>query len=125
IAWALAEANGVVYVGGTFSAVRPPGAAAGTSETPADNLVALDAATGKPTGCSLAFTGSGPSVRALGVSRDGLTLYAGGRFSEVNGVKVQNVAAVDLRSCTPIGTFRPATSSLVRGLTVAPDGDVY
>src|SRR5207253_1412501 len=36
IAWALAEANGVVYVGGTFSAVRPPGAAAGTSETPAD-----------------------------------------------------------------------------------------
>src|SRR5438874_13130114 len=55
VVWALAQADGVVYAGGTFSAVRPPGAAAGTSEQKALNFQAFDAATGAPTSCKLSF----------------------------------------------------------------------
>ena len=95
IAWSVTEANGVVYVGGTFSRVRPSGAAPGQSETPAKNFVALNAATGRPTGCRLSFTGTSAAVRALGVSPDRQVLYAGGRFAAVNGVPRQNLAAVD------------------------------
>src|SRR5919112_6372338 len=83
IAWSAAAAKGVVYVGGTFSAVRPPGAAVGTQETPARNLVALDAVTGKPTGCQVSIAGTGASVRALAVSPDEKILYLAGLFSRI------------------------------------------
>ena len=123
IAWSVAEADGIVYVGGTFSAVRPAGSAAGTNELAATNFVALDAATGIPRGCQLSFTGSSSSVRALGVSPDKQTLYAAGLFGAVNGMAVQNVAAIDLTTCKPITTFRPAVSGWVRALSVAPSGE--
>ena len=125
IAWSVAQANGVVYVGGTFSSVRPPGVPAGTSETAAANFVALDAATGNPTGCKLSFTGTAASVRALGLSPDKRTLYAAGLFSAVNGSAAFNVAAVNLTTCAPITTFRPQVNTWVRGMTVAPNGNVY
>jgi hypothetical protein len=125
IAWAVAVANGVVFVGGTFSSVRPPGADVGTDESPAGNFVALDAGTGRPTSCAPSFTGSPSSVRALAVSPDGRTLYAAGLFSAVDGVGVQNVAAIDLATCTPVKGFRPRVSGWGRGLTVARTGAVY
>jgi hypothetical protein len=125
IGWTAAEANGVVYVGGTFSAVRPPAAAPGQSETPATNFVALNAATGRPTACRLSFQGTGASVRALAVSPNRLTLYAGGRFTGVNSVPAHNLVAINLTTCTPVSGFRPSVSSWVRGLTVAPNGNVY
>lgn len=81
IVWAMAGADdGVVYAGGTFSTVRPPGAAPGTSEQSAVNFAAFDAATGAPTGCSLSFTVSSgtATVRALALSPDQKTLYVGG-----------------------------------------------
>ncbi|KJY43114.1 hypothetical protein VR46_22985, partial [Streptomyces sp. NRRL S-444] len=77
IVFAMAQANGTVFAGGTFSAVRPPDGTSG-AEQEAVNFVALDAATGKPTSCKLAFTiGDGSAtVRALAVSKDKKTLYA-------------------------------------------------
>ena len=91
VVWALAQANGVVFAGGTFSSVRPPGAAAGTGEQQALNFQAFDAASGAPTSCRLSFTvGSGTAtVRALAVSPDKSTLYAGGTFGSVNGTAGQ------------------------------------
>ncbi|MEV7004128.1 LamG-like jellyroll fold domain-containing protein [Streptomyces sp. NPDC093982] len=126
IVWAMAQADGVVFAGGTFSAIRPPGAPAGTNEKPAVNFSALDAATGKPTSCSLSFTvGSGlATVRALAVSPDHKTLYAGGRFGAVNGLKASNVAAIDIATCTPKAGFRPSVNATVRALDVT-DHDVY
>jgi hypothetical protein len=126
IVWAMAQAGGVVFAGGTFSAVRPPGARAGMEERPAVNFVALDAASGKPTSCQLSFTvGSGlATVRALAVSPDRKTLYAGGRFGTVNGVKVSNVAAIDIKTCTPKANFKPSVNATVRALAVTDD-DVY
>ncbi|MDX2746839.1 MULTISPECIES: LamG domain-containing protein [Streptomyces] len=124
IVWSLAAAdNGVVYAGGTFSTVRPPEAAAGTSEQPAVNFAAFDAATGAPTGCSLSFTmASGTAtVRALVLSPDGGTLYAGGQFGAVNGEGVSNVAAIDTATCTPRQDFKISVSATVRALDATAD----
>ncbi|MFJ6015466.1 LamG-like jellyroll fold domain-containing protein [Streptomyces sp. NPDC092952] len=124
IVWAMAgTSDGVVYTGGTFSTVRPPGAAAGTSEQPALNFAAFDAATGEPTGCQLSFTLSSgtATVRALALSPDQKTLYVGGQFGSVSGVGVSNIAAIDTATCTPRQDFKLAVSATVRALTVTAD----
>ncbi|WP_412075130.1 DNRLRE domain-containing protein [Streptomyces xanthophaeus] len=122
VVWALAEAGGQVFVGGTFSAVRPP-AGGGGSEQPAVNFVALDAATGAPTSCKLSFTvgGGTATVRALALSPDKKTLYAGGYFGAVNGTPVSSLAAVDVATCTVKPGFRPAFAATVRALAVTGD----
>ncbi len=104
IVWAMAEADGVVFAGGTFSAVRPPEGASGTAQE-ALSFVALDAATGAPTDCSLSFTVSQgtATVRALAVSPDKSTLYVGGYFGAVNGKSVSSAAAIDIATCTSDG----------------------
>ncbi|MFF9348903.1 LamG-like jellyroll fold domain-containing protein [Streptomyces sp. NPDC014734] len=124
IVWSMAASDdGVVYAGGTFSTLRPPGAAAGTSEQPALNFAAFDAATGSPTDCALSFTMSSgtATVRALALSPDGKTLYAGGQFGSVNGVGVSNIAAIDTASCTPRQDFKVSVSATVRALAVTAD----
>ncbi|MBT2403948.1 MULTISPECIES: DNRLRE domain-containing protein [unclassified Streptomyces] len=122
IVWAMAQTNGTVFAGGTFSAVRPPAGASGT-EQEAVNFVALDAATGNPTSCKLAFTiGEGTAtVRTLVVSKDGKTLYAGGYFGAVNGTPVSSIAAIDVESCTPKASFHPGFPATVRALAVSDD----
>ncbi|MFC5915139.1 LamG domain-containing protein [Streptomyces pulveraceus] len=124
IVWAMAGADdGVVYAGGTFSTVRPPGAAPGTSEQPAVNFAAFDAATGAPTGCSLSFTVSSgtATVRALALSPDRKTLYVGGQFGSVSGVGVSNFAAIDTATCTPRKDFKVSVTATVRALAVTAD----
>ncbi|MFC7220039.1 LamG-like jellyroll fold domain-containing protein [Streptomyces polyrhachis] len=123
VVWALAQADGVVFTGGTFSAIRPSGAAAGTDEQPAVNFAAFDAATGAPTSCQLSFTvGSGTAtVRALAVSPDKQTLYAGGTFGAVNGVGRSNVAAIDIATCTVRDDFAVSVSATVHALLATSD----
>ncbi|MGW9072444.1 DNRLRE domain-containing protein [Streptomyces yangpuensis] len=122
VVWALAEAGGQVFAGGTFSTVRPPAGGSG-SERQAVNFVALDAATGAPTSCELSFTvASGTAtVRALALSPDKSTLYAGGYFGAVNGTAVSSLVAVDVASCTVKTAFRPAFAATVRALAVTGD----
>ncbi|MEU6754870.1 DNRLRE domain-containing protein [Streptomyces sp. NPDC046685] len=125
IVWAMAQNEGTVFAGGTFSAVRPPDGGSG-AEKSAVNFVALDAATGTPTDCQLSFTiGQGTAtVRALTVSKDKKTLYAAGYFGAVNNVPVSSVAAVDIASCTPKASFHPAFPATVRALAVT-DNTLY
>ncbi|MFF4444921.1 DNRLRE domain-containing protein [Streptomyces sp. NPDC001502] len=122
VVWAMAQANGTVFAGGTFSAVRPPEGVAGAEQN-AVNFVALDAATGNPTSCKLAFTiGEGTAtVRTLVVSKDKKTLYAGGSFGAVNGTPVSSLAAIDIASCTPKASFHPSFPATVRALAVTDD----
>nr|WP_241266092.1 DNRLRE domain-containing protein [Streptomyces boncukensis] len=123
VVWAMAESGGTVFAGGTFSAVRPPGAAPGQSERRALNFAAFDAETGEPADCQLDFTiGSGTAtVRALAVSPDGGTLYAGGNFAAVNGTSVSRAAAIDLASCTVRPGFSLSLSAMVHALAVTDD----
>jgi hypothetical protein len=125
IVWALAEANDTVFVGGTFSEVRPPEGGTGTPRG-AVNFAALNAATGAPTNCNLSFTvGTGTAtVRALVVSPDKKTLYAGGYFGAVNGTPVSSLAAIDIATCTPKAAFTPSFPATVRALAVT-DTTVY
>lgn len=116
IAWAVASAQGKVFVGGTFSKVRPPATAAGVNETTRTNLVVLDAATGSPTSCAPAVTGGSGTVRALAASPDGRTMYVGGSFSSIGGVGRSNIAAIDVASCTVVSTFKPSPSATVRAI---------
>lgn len=127
IVWSLAEANGVVYAGGTFSNVRPAGSPSGGNTTSAVNFAAFDAATGAPTGCSLSFTRSSgtATVRALAVSPDKSTLYAGGYFNAVNGTPANGLVAVNTATCTLRSGFTPSFGATVRALDVASDGTVY
>ncbi|MFJ7203472.1 DNRLRE domain-containing protein [Streptomyces sp. NPDC098789] len=122
VVWALAEANGTIFAGGTFSAVRPPEGGAG-AERSAVNFVALDAATGAPTACTLSFTvgGGTATVRALALSPDKQTLYAGGYFGAVNGTPVSSLAAIDVATCTPKAAFHPSFAATVRALAVTDD----
>jgi hypothetical protein len=126
IVWAMAQSGGDVFAGGTFSTIRPPGAAAGTQETAAANFASFNAATGQPAGCQPSFTvgSDNATVRALAVSPDGRTLYAGGFFGSVSGTGVSSLAAIDLATCTVRTTFRPAVSGTVRTI-VATDDAVY
>ncbi|MFE2544546.1 LamG-like jellyroll fold domain-containing protein [Actinacidiphila glaucinigra] len=124
IVFAMAQANGTVFTGGTFSSLRPSGeAAGGPNEREAVNFAAFDAATGAPTDCRLSFTvGSGTAtVRALAVSPDGATLYAGGFFGAVNGTPVSSLAAIDIATCTVRTDFAVAVNATVRALAATAD----
>jgi len=131
IAWSIASGQGLVFVGGDFSSVRPPRTAAGTSEQPRTNFAVLDAATGAPTSCAPSFTmtnsaqASDATVRALHVSPDGNTLYIGGYFTSAGGVAVQHVAAMDIASCTISKTFRPLPNGTVRAIDATADAVYY
>lgn len=96
---AIAYAAGKVFVGGSFRSVRPAGAAAGSeSAVPQAFLAAYDATTGAMISdfrhtLTNTYDGSPGLVRALDVSPDGFTLYVGGDFNNVDGVKADHVAA--------------------------------
>ncbi|WP_455354769.1 fibronectin type III domain-containing protein [Streptomyces sp. SYSU K217416] len=118
IVWSLAYARGVVYVGGTFTAVRPPGAPAGEKEKPRTNFAAFDAATGDLLPCAPTFTGAAGTVRALKASRDGSVLYVGGSFDRVGSTRVSRAAALNTADCSLRQDFRPAVSATVRAIDV-------
>ncbi|MFD5799473.1 fibronectin type III domain-containing protein [Streptomyces diastatochromogenes] len=121
IVWSLAYANGVVYAGGTFDAVRPPGAAPGKREIPRHNFAAFDAVTGALLPCAPSFTGGEGTVRALKTSPDGKVLYVGGSFSHVGSTGVASAVALDTAHCSLRKEFRPAVSATVRAIETTGD----
>jgi hypothetical protein len=124
--WSLAVTNGTLFAGGEFTSVRPPGAALGTSETPAGGLAAFTASTGSYIS-TFHHTVDG-RVAALTVSPDGKTLYAGGAFAFVDGVSHNKVAAFDLTQAgDPLLPWDPKVGGgEVRALSVAADsGSVF
>lgn len=125
IAWAVETVGDVVYVGGTFTKVRPPGVAAGgAGEVTRTNLAAFDAVTGDLLPCAPTFalsTGT-TTIRALDGSPDGTRLYAAGAFSNVNGTGVANVVALDTTTCQLAAGFRrPSVSATVRAVSATSD----
>ncbi len=118
IVWALAHARGVIYLGGDFTAVRPPGAAPGVGEVPRRHIAAFDASTGALLGFDHVMNGS---VRSLQPSPDGTRMYAGGEFTTVDGASRRGIAAFDLPGGALDPDFRPAADGRVGAIAVAGD----
>lgn len=128
--WALATRGGVVYVGGGFTSVRPPGDAPGTGEVARSYLAAFNASTGALittfhpvlSGVPSCSSNSPCGVNALAVSPDGSTLYAGGDFTGVNGSYRGFAAAFSTATGALLSTWKPAAAGPVHAIAVSPDG---
>ncbi len=103
-----------VYVGGTFSAARPPGAAPGTRTVPRHNLLAYDLVSGRLKG------GFRPridgTVMTLAKSPDGKRLYLGGTFAHVNGRAANHIAAINPQTGYRVASFKAGTDRSVRAI---------
>ncbi len=108
--WALDSANGVIYAGGQFTSVRPPGAPLGTGEVTRNRIAAFDANTGA------LITTFNPNANGmvydLDVSSDGTKLYVAGSFTTIGGVTRQRVARLNL----PSGTVDTGWSANANGI---------
>jgi PQQ-like domain len=95
--------NGVVYVGGKLDGVG--------------GIAAVDAGTGN----LLWQTPASKDVRALALSADGNTLYAGGSFSAVGGVTHRHLVALNVSDGSIITSFKGRAAGMVRDLVVSGD----
>ncbi|MEP6695603.1 MAG: hypothetical protein ABJA34_01855, partial [Pseudonocardiales bacterium] len=125
---ALAAGNGVVYVGGLFTSVRPPGAAPGTGEAPRFGVAAFNANTGDlltSWKADVKSTSTVPmEVDGLSLSPDNGTLYISGRFTEVNGVARTDIAAVSAATGA-LTSWAPRIPGTVHAVTQVSNGTVY
>lgn len=134
--WDMEIVNGVVYVAGNFTTVRPPGSAAGVNEVERLRLAAFDASTGDllpwapratapltdvPAGttpdknCTQASSTQieCATVWTIDVTPDKSTLIIGGDFRYINGTYRQGLAAVSTGTATLNTSFAPRASGRV------------
>lgn len=111
--YGIARGPDAVYLGGTFTQVKPP---SGGSSVARARLAALDATTGA------VVPAWAPSandiVHALAVSPDGSRVYAGGDFSSVSGKSRGKLAAIDAATGEVLDTWRPTTNGRVNAIGV-------
>lgn len=89
--WATKIGGGVIYAGGAFTHVRPPGSAAGKNQTSRTYLAAFNASTGVVTSFNPTLNGT---VYGITLSPDGSTVYIAGTFTTVNGTTRNHFAAL-------------------------------
>lgn len=118
---ALASASSRVFIGGSFTAMRPTYNGTDVNQP---YVAAVDLWSGE------LLTAFDPQVddevRAVATSPDGQTVYIGGRFTQVNGKTRTRVAALNVTN----GNLRPGwiveiPSGAVNALAVDSQGDVY
>jgi fibronectin type 3 domain-containing protein len=111
----IVASGGVIYAGGKFTSVRPPGSPSGSNETARTYLAAFNASTGAlVTSFNVTLNGA---VKNLAVSPDGKTLYVAGSFSTVNGLNLPRLAAINIPSGTPNTSFVPNPNKVVWSVT--------
>ena len=121
VVWTQVVVGSTVYAAGDFGKARPAGAAPGTSTTTRKNLLANSLTTGKlnTTFKPGALNGQ---VKALAVSSDGKTVFAGGDFTQVGTKKRLRFAAFDAQDRRPShgrpGLQRPGRPAAVIGRTL-------
>ena len=116
--YALATSNGVLYAGGNFTSVRPPGSPLGTGEVARGRLAAFDSSAGDLLPLNHAFDGT---VRALAISPNESTLYVGGTFQNVDGVGRNRLAAFDIATGDLL-PWRPGANGGVFSIVATANG---
>ncbi len=128
-------ADGVVYLAGAFSHVRPPGTAIGDPEE-VERLwfAACDAATGVvlawdpqvtcdgSTIPACANPGYNPRGQTLALAADRQSIYLGGKFRGVGGLERRHAARVARSNAAVDPAWMPEPSDRVQRIVVAPEG---
>jgi hypothetical protein len=104
--------NGVIYLGGRFTAVTPAGSTSGSVTR--NHAAALSLATGQVLPWDPNVNGTVQSL-AVGNGR----VYLGGSFSNVGGTARTRLAAVDATSGAVITGFNPRADGLVNSLALS------
>jgi hypothetical protein len=122
---ALARAADRIFIGGSFTEIRQ--SPTGGPSVAVRNLAAIDADTGAVIADwnPMAFhTGGGDgAVYDIAVSPDGGTVYVGGAFTSVGGVKHNRLAAIDAATGV-VSSWSPNVAWKVRAVAVS-DRAVY
>jgi hypothetical protein len=114
----IAFAGNVMYVGGEFTSVRPPGAAAGTRAVTRNNVAAFSI----KTGAVLKWNpGANGTVRTIVVTSK--RIYLGGSFTTVGGRARANLAAVSRAGI--VGKWNPGANRSVFVLRLGPNGRLF
>ena len=115
--YAIVRSGGTIYLGGAFTQVISHDG----QIVARNHLAAFDAQTGEVTAWN---PGADNTVRALALSADGGTVYAGGSFRTVGGKTRTRLAAIDAATGTVLDTWKPRASAAVRALGFSA-GRVY
>jgi hypothetical protein len=116
---AVAFGNGAMYLGGSFTSVRPPGAAPGAGEVVRQHAAALDRKTGALLAWNPRVNGT---VWAIAVWKK--RVYLGGDFTSVRGKPRSNLAAVD-RTTGKLLKWAPDANGVVRTFRFDAEGRIY
>jgi len=111
----LAVAGNVVYAGGLFTRVRPPGNAAGVGDAARKYFAAFNRTTGVPT--RFAPKVNGP-VWSVATSADGRWLAIGGDFTVIDGVSRQHVALFDVAAGKLVAGWDPVVNYRVAAIEI-------
>ncbi len=124
--------DGVAYLAGRFSHVRPPGTAIGDpEEVERVWFAACDAATGAvlawdpQAGCDPATypaCASNPRGQTLALAADRQSLYLGGKFRTVAGAERRHAARVARSNAALDPSWLPEPNDRVQRIAVAPSG---
>ena len=101
--YAVAEVGNTIVLGGEFTQVR--NAAAGSPTLVRFNLVAFDKSTGA---ISTTFAPVVDDVvRTLVAAPDGQSVYVGGKFGFIDGVRAYKLARLNIATGAPVAGFNP------------------
>ena len=116
---AVAFGNGALYLGGSFTHVRPPGAGPGVGEVTREHAAALNRKTGGLLKWNPKVDGT---VWAIAVWKS--RVYLGGDFSSVGGEPRSNLAAVDADTGAVLN-WAPKANGEVRAFRLDDEGRLY
>jgi uncharacterized repeat protein (TIGR01451 family) len=114
----MVKVGNILYLGGEFTSMRPPRAAAGTGETARLHGGSIDSSTGNLGSWDPQFD---DNVNSMVLSTDGQTIFVGGDFSHVGGVVRHHAAAFDANTGALLA-WAPNFEANVHQFTVSSDG---